>query len=159
MKATFWEIARVPKVASRSHTGTKERSLASNPRLGGVTSFRPLNTPSSIAVWAMAVALAGCGSQATDPVRLSKVIVISGDGTSIQLVVDMCQGQPYNTVVKESAHVVNIQLLGTGNDGDTSLSCADLVEVRLPSPLSLRRVHDATAGADVPVQSPPGGIS
>jgi len=72
----------------------------------------------------------------------------------INLVVDMCQGQPYKTVVKESAHVVNIQLLGTGNDGDTSLSCADLVEVRLPSPLSSRRVHDATAGADVPVQSP-----
>jgi hypothetical protein len=100
----------------------------------------------------MAVALAGCGSQATDPVRFNKVIVISSDGTSIQLVADMCQGQPYKTVVKESADVVNIQLLGTGKDGDTSLSCADLVEVGLPSPLSSRRVHDATAGADVPVQ-------
>ena len=100
----------------------------------------------------MAVALAGCGSQATDPVRFSKVMVISSDGTRIQLVADMCHGQPYKTVVKESADVVNIQLLGTGNDGDTSLSCADLVEVRLPSPLSSRRVHDATAGADVPVQ-------
>ena len=115
-------------------------------------SSRPLNTPMSIAVCAMAVALAGCGSQATDPVRFNKVIVISSDGTSIQLLADMCQGQPYKTVVKESADVVNIQLLGTGKDGDTSLSCADLVEVRLPSPLSSRRVHDATAGADVPVQ-------
>ena len=115
-------------------------------------SFRPLNTPISIAVCAMAVALTGCGSQATDPVRFSKVMVISSDGTSIQLVADMCQGQPYKTVVKESADVVNIQLLGTAKDGDTSLSCADLVEVRLPSPLSSRRVHDATAGADVPVQ-------
>jgi hypothetical protein len=100
----------------------------------------------------MAVALAACGSQATDPVRFSKVMVISSDANIIQLVADMCQGQPYKTVVKESADVVNIQLLGTGNDGDTSLSCADLVKVRLPSPLSSRRVHDATAGADVPVQ-------
>jgi len=115
-------------------------------------SFRPLNTSISIAVCAMAVALTGCGSQATDPVRFSKVIVISGDGTGIQLVADMCQGQPYKKVVRESADVVNIQLLGTANDGDTSLSCSDLVEVRLPSPLSSRRVHDATAGADVPVQ-------
>jgi hypothetical protein len=101
----------------------------------------------------MAVALTGCGSQATDPVRISKVMVISSDGTSIQLVADMCQGQPYKTVVKESAGVVNIQLLGTGNEGETSFSCADLVEVRLPSPLSSRRIHDATAGADIPVQS------
>ena len=115
-------------------------------------SFRLLNTPISIAFCVMAVAIAGCGSQATDPVRFSKVMVISSDGTSIRLVADMCHGQPYKTVVKESADVVNIQLLGTGNDGDTSPSCADLVEVRLPSPLSSRRVHDATAGADVPVQ-------
>jgi hypothetical protein len=115
-------------------------------------SFRLLNTPISIAVCVMAVALAGCGSQATDPVRFSKVMVISSDGISIRLVADLCQGQPYKTVVKESADVVNIQLLGTGNGGDTSLSCADLVEVRLQSPLSSRRVHDETAGADVPVQ-------
>lgn len=115
-------------------------------------SFRLLNTPVSIAICVMAVALAGCGSQAADPVRFSKVMVISSDGTSIQLVADMCQGQPYKTVVKESADVVNIQLLGTGNDGDTSPSCADLVKVRLPSPLSSRRVHDETAGADVPVE-------
>jgi len=115
-------------------------------------SFRLLNTPISIALCVMAVALAGCGSQATDPVRFIKVMVISSDGTSIQLVADMCQGQPYKTVVKESADVVNIQLLGTGNDGDTSPSCADLVEVRLQSPLSSRRVHDETSGADVPVQ-------
>jgi hypothetical protein len=115
-------------------------------------SFRLLNTPISISVSVMAVALAGCGSQATDPVRFSKVMVISSDATSIRLVADMCQGQPYKTVVKESADVVNIQLLGTGNDGDTSPSCADLVEVRLHSPLSSRRVHDETAGADVPVQ-------
>jgi len=85
-------------------------------------------------------------------VRFSKVILSSSDRTSIQLVADMCQGQPYKTVVKESADVVNIQLLGTRNDGDTSRSCADLVEVRLPSPLSSQRVHDATAGADLPVQ-------
>ena len=77
-------------------------------------SFRLLNTPISIAVCVMAVALAGCGSQATDPVRFSKVMVISSDGTSIQLVADMCQGQPYKTVVKESADVLNIQQLGTG---------------------------------------------
>jgi len=115
-------------------------------------SFHLLDTPVSIAVCVMVVALAGCGSQVTEPVRFSKVMVISSDGTSIRLVADMCQGQPYKTVVKESADVVNIQLLGTGNDGDTSPSCADLVEVRLPSPLSSRRVHDETAGADVPVQ-------
>ena len=112
-------------------------------------SFCPLNTPISIAVSAMAVALAGCGSQATDLVRFSKLMVISSDGTKMQLVADMCQGQPYKTVVKESADVVNIRLLGTRNDGDTSPSCADLVEVRLPSTLSSRRVHDATAGTDV----------
>jgi len=115
-------------------------------------SFRPLNAPISIALCAMAVSLTGCGSQATDPVRFTTVIVISGDGNDIQLVADTCQGQPYKTVVRESADVVNIQLLGTAKDGDTSLSCADLVEVRLPSPLTSRRVHDATAGADVPVQ-------
>jgi hypothetical protein len=115
-------------------------------------SFGPLNTPVSIAVCAMAFALAGCGSQATDPVRFSKVMVISGDGTTIQLLADLCQGQPYTTVVKESADLVSIQLLGTRPDGNTALSCADLVEVQLPSPLSSRRVHDATAGADVPVQ-------
>ena len=115
-------------------------------------SLRPLNTPISIAVCAMAFALVGCGSQATDPVRFSKVMVISSDGTSIQLLADMCQGQPYKTVVKESADVVNIQLLGTRPDGNTALSCSDLVEVQLQTPLSSRRVHDATAGADVPVQ-------
>ena len=115
-------------------------------------SFRPLNTPVSIAVWAMAFALAGCGSQATNPVRFSKVMVRPGDGTTIQLLADMCQGQPYKTVVEESADLVSIQLLGTVPDGNTRLSCADLVEVQLPSPLSSRRVHDATAGADVPVQ-------
>ena len=115
-------------------------------------SFGPLNTPVSIAVCAMAFALAGCGSQATDPVRFSKVMVISGDGTTIQLLADLCQGQPYTTVVKESADLVSIQLLGTRPDGNTALSCADLVEVQLPSPLPSRRVHDATAGADVPVQ-------
>jgi hypothetical protein len=101
---------------------------------------------------AVALSLAGCSSQATDPVRFSKVMVISADGTTIQLVADMCQGQPYKTVVKASADLVSIQLLGTGKDGDTALSCADLVEVRLPSPLSSRRVHEATAGADVRVQ-------
>jgi len=116
-------------------------------------SFRPLNTPVSIAVWAMAFALAGCGSQATNPVRFSKVMVRPGDGTTIQLLADMCQGQPYKTVVEESADLVSIQLLGTVPDGNTRLSCADLVGVQLPSPLSSRRVHDATAGADVPVQS------
>ena len=115
-------------------------------------SFRPLNTPVSIAVWAMAFALAGCGSQATNPVRFSKVMVRPGDGTTIQLLADMCQGQPYKTVVKESADVVNIQLLGTRPDGNTALSCSDLVQVQLQTPLSSRRVHDATAGADVPVQ-------
>ena len=115
-------------------------------------SFRPLATPVSIAVWAMAFALAGCGSHATNPVRFSKVMV-RGDGTTIQLLADMCQGQPYKTVVEESADLVSIQLLGTVPDGNTRLSCADLVEVQLPSPLSSRRVHDATAGADVPVQS------
>jgi hypothetical protein len=115
-------------------------------------SFRRPNTPISIAVCAMAVALAGCGSQATDPVRFSKVMVISSDGTSVQLMADMCQGQPYTTLVKESADVVNIQLLGTGNDSGTSRSCADLVEVRLLSPLLSRRVHDETAGADVLVR-------
>lgn len=57
-------------------------------------SFRPLNTPVSIAVWAMAFALAGCGSQATNPVRFSKVMVRPGDGTTIQLLADMCQGPP-----------------------------------------------------------------
>ena len=117
-------------------------------------SFRPLNAPISMAVCAMALALTGCGSQATDTVRFSKVIVISSDGTRIQLVADMCQGKPYKTVLKESADVVNIQLLGTRKDGGTSRSCADLVDVRLPSPLSSQRVHDATAGANVPVQGP-----
>ena len=122
-------------------------------------SLRPLNTPISIAVCAMAFALVGCGSQATDPVRFSKVMVISSDGTRIQLLADMCQGQPYKTVVKESADVVNIQLLGTRPDGNTALSCSDLVQVQLQTPLSSRRVHDATAGADVAVkgsfQQPP----
>jgi hypothetical protein len=88
-----------------------------------------------------------------DGAGFNKVLVTSSEGTSIQLVADMCQGHPYKTVVKESAEVVNIQLLGTGRDGDTSLARADLVEVRLPSPLSSRGVHDATAGADVPVQT------
>jgi hypothetical protein len=115
-------------------------------------SFRTLNAPVSIAVCAMAFVLAGCGSQATDPVRFSKVMVISGDGTTIQLLADMCQGQPYTTVVKESADLVSIQLFGTRPDGNTALSCADLVEVQLPSPLSSRRVHDATAGADITVE-------
>jgi len=102
----------------------------------------------------MAFALAGCGSQATDPVRFSKVMVRPGDdGTTIQLLADMCQGQPYKTMVEESADQVSIQLLGTGPDGNIGLSCADLVEVQLSSLLSSRRVHDATAGADVPVQS------
>jgi hypothetical protein len=100
----------------------------------------------------MAFALVGCGSQATDPVRFSKVMVISGDGTTIQLLADLCKGQPYTILVKESADLVSIQLLGTRPDGNIAPSCADLVEVQLPSPLSTRRVHDATAGADVPVQ-------
>ena len=95
-------------------------------------SFRPLITPVSIAVWAMAFALAGCGSQATNPVRFSKVMVRPGDGTTIQLLADMCQGQPYKTVVEESADLVSIQLLGTVPDGNTRLSCADLVGVKLP---------------------------
>jgi len=56
-------------------------------------SFRRLNTPVSIAVWEMGFALAGCGSQATNPVRFSKVMVRRGDGT-IQLLADMCQGSP-----------------------------------------------------------------
>jgi hypothetical protein len=86
-------------------------------------------------------------------VRFSNVMVRPGDGTTIQLLADMCQGQPYKTVTEESADLVSIQLLGTVPDGNTRLSCADLVEVQLPSPLSSRRVHDATAGADVPVQS------
>jgi len=115
-------------------------------------SCRPLNAPVSIAACAMAFVLAGCGSQATDPVRFNKVIVTSGDGTTIQLSADMCQGQPYTTVVKESADVVSIQLLGTRPDGNPALSCSDLVQVQLPSPLSSRRVHDATADADIPVK-------
>jgi hypothetical protein len=71
-------------------------------------SFRLLNTPVSIAVCAMAFALAGCGSQAANPVRFSKVMAISSDGTTIQLLADMCQGQRYTTVVKESADLVSI---------------------------------------------------
>jgi len=100
----------------------------------------------------MAFALAGCGSQAKDPVRFSEVMVTSVDGTTIQLMANMCQGQPYKTVVKESADLVSIQLLGTGPDGHIALSCADLVEVQLSSPLSSRRVLDTTAGAEVPVE-------
>lgn len=115
-------------------------------------SFRPLNALVAVASCAMALVLAGCGSQATDPVRFSKVIMTSGNGTTIQLSADMCQGQPYTTVVKESADMVSIQLLGTRPDGNTARSCADLVQVQLPSPLSSRRVHDATADADIPVQ-------
>ncbi len=117
-------------------------------------SFRPVNTHVSIVICAMVLALAAvaCGSQAPDPVRFSKVMVISGDGATIQLVADICQGQPYTTVVKESADLVSIQLLGTRPGGNTALSCSDLVEVQLPTPLSSRRVHDTTAGADVPVQ-------
>src|SRR5680860_1367581 len=87
-------------------------------------SCRPLNAPVSIAACAMAFVLAGCGSQATDPVRFNKVIVTSGDGTTIQLSADMCQGQPYTTVVKESADVVSIQLLGTRPDGNPALRVA-----------------------------------
>jgi hypothetical protein len=79
-------------------------------------------------------------------------MVISADDTTIQLVADRCQGQPYKTVVKASDDLLSIQLLGTRKDGDTALSCADLVKVRLPSPLSSRRVHDVTAGVDVLVQ-------
>ena len=115
-------------------------------------SFRPLNTHVTIVICAMVLAPAACASQAPDPVRFSKVMVISDNGATIQLVADICQGQPYTTVVKESADLVSIQLLGTRPDGNTSLSCSDLVEVQLPAPLSSRRVHDATAGVDVPVQ-------
>ena len=115
-------------------------------------SFRPLNAHVSLVICAMFFAPAACGYQAPDPVRFSKVMVISDDGATIQLVADICQGQPYTTVVKESADLVSIQLLGTRPDGNTALSCSDLVEVQLQTPLSSRRVHDATAGADVPVQ-------
>ena len=115
-------------------------------------SFRPLNAHVSLVICAMVFAPAACGSQAPDPVRFSKVMVISDDGATIQLVADICQGQPYTTVVKESADLVSIQLLGTRPDGNTALSCSDLVQVQLQTPLSSRRVHDATAGADVPVQ-------
>ncbi len=115
-------------------------------------SFRPLNTHVSLVIYSMILAPAACASQAPDPVRFSKVMVISDNGATIQLVADICQGQPYTTVVKESAELVSIQLLGTRPDGNTSLSCSDLVEVQLPTPLSSRQVHDATAGVDVPVQ-------
>jgi len=56
-------------------------------------SFRRLNTPVSIAVWEMGFALAGCGSQATNPVRFSKVTAVTAPFT-IQLLADMCQGSP-----------------------------------------------------------------
>jgi hypothetical protein len=114
--------------------------------------FRPLNTHVSLVICAMVLASAACASQAPDPVRFSKVIVISDNGATIQLVADICQGQPYTTVVKESADLVSIQLRGTRPDGNTSLSRLDLVEVQLRTPLSSRRVHDATAGVDIPVQ-------
>jgi hypothetical protein len=56
-------------------------------------------------------------------VRFSNVMVRPGDGTTIQLLADMCQGQPYKRVVEESADLVSIQLLGTVPDGNTRLSC------------------------------------
>jgi len=75
-------------------------------------SFRPLNTHVSLVIYSMILAPAACASQAPDPVRFSKVMVISDNGATIQLVADICQGQPYTTVVKESAELVSIQLLG-----------------------------------------------
>jgi hypothetical protein len=115
-------------------------------------SLRPLNTHVSLVICAMVLAPAACASQAPDPVRFSKGMVISADGATIKLVADICHGQPYTTLVKESADLVSIQLLGTPLGGNTALSCSDLVEVQLQTPLSSRRVHDATAGSDVPVQ-------
>jgi hypothetical protein len=115
-------------------------------------SSRPLNAHVSLVIFAMVLVPSACGSQTPDPVRFSKVMVVSDDGATIQLVADICRGQPYTTVVKESADLVSIQLLATRPEGHTALSCSDLVEVQLPTSLSSRRVHDATAGVDVPVQ-------
>ena len=98
--ARFCRVGRAPADDRIVAGGTKVWSLASNPCRGGVMSFRPLNAHVSLVICAMVLAPAACGSQAPDPVRFSKVMVISDDGATIQLVADICQGQPYTTVVK-----------------------------------------------------------
>jgi hypothetical protein len=75
---------------------------------------------------------------------------VSADGRTPSLDVAACRRGPYTARVEESSEQVRVEVRAAEREQTPAPACAEIVRVKLTSPLGRRVVVDATSGHRVP---------